>query len=168
LAWNKYGYENFKLEVVELTKIEDLLLKEQYWINELKSNNRLFGYNYCEVAGTTLGFKHTEETKLKMKNSHKGRHEGINNNFYGKKHTKEVIDRIKNGFRPFKGKHLPEDTRRKISESRTGEKNWMYGKKMPDHLRELHSKRQQGEKSHNAKINKSEALLIKYLCGEGV
>jgi len=66
-AWIKYGLENFMFEVLE--KVEEatnLVTREQVWIDTMKSHHREFGYNSSPTAGSPLGFRHTEESKLKM------------------------------------------------------------------------------------------------------
>lgn len=73
-AYNKYGKENFKLEIIEcVEKLADieifkriLLTREQYWINLFKSYDRNFGYNISPTAGSPLGVKQTEETRRKV------------------------------------------------------------------------------------------------------
>lgn len=45
-AWNKYGEENFKFDIIKKCSDEDNLNKlEQYYIKEYNSNNTKFGYN---------------------------------------------------------------------------------------------------------------------------
>lgn len=65
-AVNKYGINNFKFEIIEYCKKEELLNKEQYYIDNLKPS-----YNIRTVAHSQLGCKHTPETILKMKESSK-------------------------------------------------------------------------------------------------
>ena len=50
----KYGYANFKLEILEYCDISVLLLREQYFIDNLKPE-----YNILSKAGSNLGYKHT-------------------------------------------------------------------------------------------------------------
>lgn len=68
-AWNKYGEGNFKFEVIQYVEDEnELINREQYWIDELGTYK--YEYNECQIAGSPLGFKHSDETKLLMsKNS---------------------------------------------------------------------------------------------------
>lgn len=64
-AWNKYGEENFKFIILEkVNNKNDLILREQYYFDNIKPE-----YNICKVAGSRLGQKHTEETKLLLKNN---------------------------------------------------------------------------------------------------
>jgi hypothetical protein len=71
------------------------------------------------------------------------------------------------------GKHLPEETRRKISEARKGEKNPFFGKHPSEETRRKMSEAQKGEKNHNfgkhlseeTKKRQSESRIGKN-CGE--
>lgn len=63
-AYNKYGRECFEIiETVEITDNikQDLLDREQFWIDNIKPE-----YNILLVAGSTLGYHHTEETKRRI------------------------------------------------------------------------------------------------------
>lgn len=63
-SWNKYGEENFVFEIIEIIDNVDLILiREQYYLDFLKSYNKKIGYNICEKAGNISGFKHSEDTK---------------------------------------------------------------------------------------------------------
>lgn len=66
-AWNKYGVENFKFEIIEKCEKENLILREQYFINSLNPE-----YNICPIAGTSAGRKLTEEHKKKLSISNTG------------------------------------------------------------------------------------------------
>lgn len=59
----KYGYANFKLEILEYCAPEECIKREQYYIDTLNPE-----YNVLKVAGSTLGYKHSEETMAKFKN----------------------------------------------------------------------------------------------------
>jgi len=60
----KYGYSNFSLEILEYCERLETIKREQYYIDKLKPD-----YNILKVAGSSLGFKHTEETKTKVRNA---------------------------------------------------------------------------------------------------
>lgn len=74
LSFNKHGLESFKFTVIfqceKDTTDNKLRQLEQEFINKVKPN-RL--YNICPVAGSTLGRRHSEETKQKIKQSIKGK-----------------------------------------------------------------------------------------------
>ena len=58
----KYGYSNFILEILEYCERSLLIEREQYYYDLLKPE-----YNILQKAGSTLGFKHSQETKAKMR-----------------------------------------------------------------------------------------------------
>ena len=72
-AWNKYGEENFLFEVIETHENSELFIRnqEQMYIDKYKELNIL--YNTCLYAESCLEKKHTEETKKKISESHKGK-----------------------------------------------------------------------------------------------
>lgn len=58
-----YGYENFTLEILEYCDPASILEREQYYLDTLKPE-----YNILKVAGSSFGYKHSEEVLLKMRN----------------------------------------------------------------------------------------------------
>jgi len=97
----KNGYSNFTLKILEYCDATqaDLLKREQYYIDKLNPE-----YNILKTAGTSLEFKHSDETRVKMSNSRTGE----KNPMFGLKHSDEI--------------------RAKISNSLVGERNPMFGK----------------------------------------
>lgn len=60
----KYGVENFYVTIVAINLPFDLLIPmEQYHIDRYNFENEL--YNICQIADTTYGIKHTEESLMK-------------------------------------------------------------------------------------------------------
>lgn len=82
-AWDKYGEENFKLWIIEECKESELIEKEIFYISLYNTKNT--GYNMTDGGDGIPGHIHSEETKIKMSNSQKG-----------KKQTKEQIKKRKN------------------------------------------------------------------------
>lgn len=72
-SWNKYSSDDFEFAIIELCEVEDLLTREQYWLDFTKSYDPEIGYNILKIAGSTLGSKRTEETKVKMSTWQRGR-----------------------------------------------------------------------------------------------
>jgi group I intron endonuclease len=72
-AWNKYGKINFKFEIIELVHKEQLLLREQYWIDLYKPYQKNIGYNMAKKAGNTAGIKASEQTRRKQSEAAKKR-----------------------------------------------------------------------------------------------
>ena len=64
-AWNKYGENSFEWHILEyVTEKADLVKREQFWIDKLAAHSN--GYNTSPAAGSTLGRKHSEETKARL------------------------------------------------------------------------------------------------------
>ena len=83
-AWDKYGKDSFEFYVLqEVSSGGDLLESEQTWIDQLKSADPQYGYNICKTAGSSLGRKHSPETKEKLRLLSTGR-----------KHTPETRAKI--------------------------------------------------------------------------
>jgi group I intron endonuclease len=130
-AWLKYGEQAFVFAVVqEVPEGEDLLAAENIWLKEH------VGKDYCYNIGTdasapTRGwtgeknpmwgkrFNHTEEAKAKIAAASKARVQ-----------TEEEKAKRRQSM---KGHIVTTSTRIKISESLSGEGNYWYGKKRPDH-----------------------------------
>jgi len=86
-AWNKYGEDNFKFEIIEeCVNNSELKTREQYWMDYYKSYNKDVGYNIRGKADNNHGYLESEELK-KIKSE---RMKGENNYMYGKTHTDEV------------------------------------------------------------------------------
>lgn len=122
--WNKCGQQLFIFVVLEKCEIENLTIKEQYWIDILKPE-----YNLAPVAGSMLNYKHTTEAKQNMSNAHKGHKHSeetkrkmseakIGNSFNnGRKQTPEHIEiRAK----VHRGKITSEETKAKMSAAQKG------------------------------------------------
>lgn len=105
-AWNKYGPLFFRFTVVAYCSRSDLLFYEQRLIDGLNPD-----YNTSPIAGSQLGYRHSEETRAKLRAA-----------------------RARNGFSPMKGrKHTPE-TLKKISEGRKGKGG---GPRSPERLAKI-------------------------------
>lgn len=98
----KYGYNNFSLWIIEYVPINKLSIRETYYIT-----NIIPYYNVLKEGYSSIGFKHTEETKKLLKELAKNRKHsdltksliskalvGENNPFYNKNHSMETKVRI--------------------------------------------------------------------------
>jgi group I intron endonuclease len=99
----KYGHSKFSLEILEYCAPEKYIEREQYYIDLLKPE-----YNTLKIAGSSLGFKHSEETIAKISAAKKG----AKHPMFGKTHSVETI--------------------KKISEAKKGAKHPMFGKVRPE------------------------------------
>lgn len=121
LAVLKYGYDNFKFEILEECSIDELNDRETYYCNLYNVYDRKCGYNiqimnnniYIQSIETKQKLSEIGKTKTKEKNS-----------FFGRKHrddTKEKNRIFHLGKSPGnKGIPMSEETKRKISESKKG------------------------------------------------
>lgn len=97
-AYNKYKEESFKFILIEECLKENLYIREQWYIDNLKPN-----YNICLFVEGRLGLFHEQSTKDKIKESvtrfHKEKglskesKEKIANTLKGRKHSKETIEK---------------------------------------------------------------------------
>lgn len=74
----KYGFSNFSLTILEYCEISDLLSREQHYFDKLNPK-----YNILKIAGSSLNYKHSEETKLKISKSLKGIYTGNKSALFG-------------------------------------------------------------------------------------
>lgn len=126
-AYDKYGEENFNWEIIEyVDKTNNLeifknniLAREQYWINELNSYEG--GYNILPTAGSRLGSKSSEETKKKIGEANRISLLGNTNGSgrAGVKFTKEHIDKLRESHL---GNRHSEESKEKISSKLRGRK----------------------------------------------
>lgn len=58
----KYGYSEFSLEILEYCNQEDVLKREQFYLDSLNPE-----YNILKTAGSRLGSEQSEETKAKIR-----------------------------------------------------------------------------------------------------
>lgn len=77
-AWNKYGGQNFRLDILEKCPPSQCLLREQHYLNTLHPS-----YNILKVAGSVLGYKHTPASRRIIGDAARGK----NNSGYSGEHT---------------------------------------------------------------------------------
>lgn len=104
-AISNYGLQYFSFHVIEFIQdVSQLLVREQYYLDILFSTlPATLIYNYLQTAGSSFGFRHSEETKAKLSKAAKG-----NTNALGNKHS--------------------EETKAKMSDANSGENNPIFGK----------------------------------------
>jgi len=66
-AWAKYGKVAFLFRKLLVCSPENLVMYEQRCIDGYKVCDREFGYNAAPVAGSQTGYKHSPETRAKIK-----------------------------------------------------------------------------------------------------
>ena len=74
-AWNKYGKDNFEFVIVEEVPKSDLLIVEQKYLEQSKSEHHKQCYNlsFHATGGGFVGHKHTRKSKRQMSEKLKGR-----------------------------------------------------------------------------------------------
>lgn len=125
-AYNKYGKENFKFNILEIINDINILYKrEQYYIDIFKPE-----YNICQKTNSLIGIVRSEETKEKLRQ--------IN---LGKKHSKETRKKMKkNNAKYWLGKKLTEEHKNKIK------KNHAKGMLGKTHTKEVRKKLSESSK----------------------
>lgn len=117
----KYGYSNFQLEILEYCERSDVIQREQYYIDLLVPE-----YNILRTAGSSLGYKHTTETLVKLRGRKLSEEAKANmagprasmvgdkNPMFGKTHSEEIRKKITESML---GRTHSEEIRKKIGES---------------------------------------------------
>lgn len=130
-AIKKYGKQNFKKEILEHCESKDHMNeREIFWIAEYKK----MGHNLYNIAigGHFSISHHSEETKRKIREKRKLQiMKPVSPETRSKisKADKELHKLKKIGMY---GKHHSDASKKKLSISHSGEKNWMYGRKMDE------------------------------------
>jgi hypothetical protein len=75
----QHGHYNFNLSIIEYCKVEHLLIREGYYIDLLKPEYNIL----LEPTAGSTGFKHSPETREKMRNAQKGLKAGEKHHMYG-------------------------------------------------------------------------------------
>lgn len=104
---NKYGLENFIFELLEICSKDNLIQREQYWLDLLQPFAEK-GYNILKIAKNSSGFKHSEETKRKISEIQ-----------IGKKVSQETKDLL---LSYSKERKVSEETREKLRNKHLGKK----------------------------------------------
>jgi group I intron endonuclease len=112
----KYGYSAFRLEILEFCPMEELLNREQYYMDNYKPE-----LNILKVAGSTLGFNHSEATKELMSQLAKGR--SISEETLIKMRDRTVSEEVKLKISvALQGKKYTPETLQRLSEAALGRK----------------------------------------------
>lgn len=108
-AFDKHGESALVFSVLEdIEEASQLIPREQYYLDMLNPE-----YNIAQIAGSTLGCRHSLEACARMSEARKG----DQGSFYGKHHNPKTRVKISMAL---KGHTLSQETRRKISETLTG------------------------------------------------
>lgn len=118
-AWNKYGEGFFSFYVVEVVIDNSKLLeREQHWLDFVFATEE-WCYNICRVAGSTRGYRHTEETKQRLsqisKNMSLETRMKIGEKSKKRVTSEETRKKLSEASKRQKRKPLSEETKQKIS-----------------------------------------------------
>lgn len=151
----KHGFENFEWKILEECSVENLIEREQYWLDKIRPfADENHGFNVRKIAKSNYGIKRSIESRKKQsqtmlgvakteehkKNMSKSWHNSRDENYY-----KMLSERVSGDKNPAK---RPE-VRQKISASMTG-KTWKHNK---DRVQAHIDKRKGKKYSDAAKAN---------------
>lgn len=151
----KYGEQNHTIEVIFTCPTEEA----NYWeIEYIKKYNTVIpnGMNIMEGGKCAV---HSDETKKLLSESKKGKYTGENNPMYGKKHTEETIEKIKDALT---GVALTSECKANMSKSH--QENLQAGKlpprrkfDLPKYIYHVKSKNKEGyEIRHHPKLKQKQ------------
>ena len=75
--YNKHGRTSIEISIVEEVPIENLIESEQRYIDQYKTSTDLRLINILLVAGSSLGYKQSQETCDKKRKSMLGKNKGV-------------------------------------------------------------------------------------------
>lgn len=171
-ANDKYGESSFEFSIIEEVPNESLLIREQHWLDHFQSYKYIFGYNICRMARNSSGYRHTDESIRKMRETRR-KYVGENHPMYGRRHTEEtkcLISANRKGkcvgeLHHQYGKIRSQEWCRKISESNRGKVI------MEDQRRKMsaaHKGKHVGDNNNNAVLNVEMVRAIKMELRDGV
>ena len=143
----KYGFDNFKHEILfENLSKEEACQKEVELISFYKSNDRKFGYNITSGGDGCNGLKHSEKSKKKMSESHKGKatwNKGLKGFYHPSDEARKKISEAN------KGRMFSEEWKKKLSDAKkdkcSGSSNNFYGKHHTEEVRKKLSEMHRGK-----------------------
>lgn len=109
-AWLKYGREDFEVRVLEECLFDELIAKEDEWMDRYDSLDNSSGYN---MRGATPRSYISEVTRRKMSESHKG-------GSISEEQRKKISIALKGRPSSRLGKHQPEEFVRQLSRRMLG------------------------------------------------
>lgn len=118
----KYGWDKHKFEVLVECEREKLNELEKYYVDLYQTFNSKHGLNIKD-GGNGRGVM-AESTKKKLSNLMTG----VNNPFYGKKHTEETKLKMR-------GRKMGEEQKIKMINSKKGKSSWNKDKKLTEEHR---------------------------------
>lgn len=118
---NKYGRDAHIFEIIHECEEKWLNFLEMFYIRLYQSFDKKYGMNSTLGGDGIYGYKHTEETKIKIARY------GENHHQFGKPRTPESREKMRNSHL---GKTLSKETREKLSVAGKGRISPMRGRKL--------------------------------------
>jgi group I intron endonuclease len=125
-AWNKYGEDAFDFSVIEVVPVpENLIPREQVYLDKAFLEDSLRPYNICRVAGSQLGTKRDGKSRAKMSAAAMGKvisdaqRSKMSATMSGRKRTPEHEEKLAATRR---GKKKSAEFCRKIGDAKRGHK----------------------------------------------
>lgn len=153
-AIENIGWDNFDHEIVASGMIEEEAHNmEKELIEKYNATDAEHGYNMVKGGKGMLGYIMSEENRRKQSE----RVRGENHPFYGKHHSEETRRKLSESHKgQGLGKPLPKETREKISRAKSGKNHHFYGKYLSDEHKRKLSESLNGEKNPRYGIRASE------------
>ena len=105
-AWDKYGEQAFKFEVLEYCSKESCIEREQYYLDTLKPFGKI-GYNIARFAdASSKGMHHNKKIREKISKNHADV-SGQKNPSYGRKKSTSEINKISKNHADVSGEKNP-------------------------------------------------------------
>lgn len=182
LAFQKYGIENFRKDIIEECESKEILNeREKFWIDYYNSTDRSIGYNISlgGNGGDTIsnnsnkeeiGKNHSEWMKEnnpnkgrkkgegeieKWKDSFIGKYRGKNNPNFGSKREESSKKKMSNSRKEWWGNLSDEEKSelvKKISEANKGKEGYWLGKTNEDHSERMKENNPFKGKTHTVEV----------------
>lgn len=155
-AWNKYGEDCFKFEVVEpVQSRDDLHAVENRWLEEHHGQPHCYNVSKCADA-PTRGMKFSDETKAKISRALKG-----NQCAKGHKRPPEECEAIRLrslGKKNFLGRTHTDEAKAKVSAAQKGKRHRLGHTNSPEHRRRI-SEANKGRKVSPERVEQFRKLI---------
>ena len=142
-AIKKYGKKNFEKFLIQFCYSKEELDKQEiFWIAEYRKRG-LAQYNIANGGEGNAGYKHSEEAKKKISEAMK-----VYTYNKGRHLSEETKKKMSESH---KGKHYSEETKRKMSESQKGKNIWMKGRHFSEETKKKMSEARKGNTNNRGK-----------------
>lgn len=153
-SWNKYGEHNFKISILELCDIDNLEIKENYWINYYGGVNSDNTYN-LKAGGLHGHLSEISKQKLSIK-AKAIHHKPLSSE------TKQKLSLALKGKKAWnKGLHISEKQKEQISKANLGRKHTELAKQQISNTMKNYVKTEE-HKKHLSESKKGKPLSEKH------